>query len=112
MPESIKGISVFFMLCGIIAIWGGHDLFVKNTESRVVNLLAYWGGYSFFVYCFHEPVFNIIKKIGLNILGMSDVTIIILYLVNPIIMYALSVLVARVIQRITPILYKLATGGR
>lgn len=112
MPESIKGISVFFMLCGVIAIWGGHDLLVKDCDSKTINFMIKLGGYSFFVYCFHEPVFNIIKKVGLNILGINDITIIVLYLINPIIMYAFSVLIAKLIQYVTPRLYKIVTGGR
>ena len=68
--------------------------------------------YSFFIYLFHEPVFNIIKKLGLKILGISNSSLIILYFVNPLIMAVLSVSVAWALKKYLPKIYSIVVGGR
>ena len=112
VEELIPGSGVLFMLCGVIAIWGGYDLLIKNEDSKLVNKLAFGGGYSFFVYCFHEPVLNIIKKVGLKVLGASDVSLTILYVVNPLVMCAIAILLAMMLQRYIPKIYSILMGGR
>jgi len=112
LPDLIKGISVLFMLCGVIAIWGGYDMIVKNENAKVTSFLAKLGTYSFFVYCFHEPVLNIIKKVGLKVAGCNDASLIVLYLACPIVMYCVAVLVAVLLKRYVPKVYAVLTGGR
>jgi len=75
-------------------------------------LWKYICGYSFFIYCFHEPAFNIIKKLALTIYGTSEKVLIFFYLINPWIMVAIAVITAKMLQRMTPRIYKTLTGGR
>lgn len=108
----VPGSAVFFMLCGVIAIWCGYDLLIKNDDSILINKLVYGGGYSFFIYCFHEPFLNIIKKLGLKILGVSDVSLTILYIVNPLIMCAIAIIFAIIMKSFFPKVYSILVGGR
>ena len=108
----LPGSAIFFMLCGVLSIWGGYDVLFTKVDSRIASIMAKLGKYSFFVYCFHEPVLNIIKKVGLGVIGASNANLIVLYLINPIVMYALTFGIAKVLQNNIPKLYSVLTGGR
>lgn len=108
----LKGTDLVVELCGLIAIWRLYDVVVKTETSPIIQKLAAWGGYSFFIYLFHEPVFNIIKKIGLKILGVHEWSLIMLYLVCPIIMASIAIVVGKAMQRYIPKTYSILVGGR
>ena len=98
---------------GIFAIWGLYDIvFTMIGHSRLTNLMLKMSAYSFFIYLFHEPVFNIIKKMGLKIFGISNSSLIILYFVNPLIMAVLAVSVAWALKKYLPKIYSILVGGR
>lgn len=101
-------IIVFFPL---LAIWGGYDLFVKSTyiPSRYMKMMV---GYTFFIFLFHEPFFNIIKKVGLIILGVGEWQLVLLYLINPLILLLVMIPAGILIKRILPGFYKVLVGGR
>lgn len=100
-------------LCGIITVSRLYD-WIASSQSLTSKLtpLNSLLGYSFFSYLFHEPVFNIIKKIGLKVLGVHEWSFILLYFVNPLIMCTLAILVAKVLQRFVPKVYSVLVGGR
>lgn len=98
-------------LCGCIVVWKGYD-WVSSFKLLNIKPLNSYLGYSFFIYLFHEPVFNIIKKIGLKVLGVHEWSLIILYLVNPLIMCVVAIMVAKLLQRLTPKVYSILVGGR
>lgn len=106
-----KYISQLTSIVFMTAVWGGYDLFVKK-DHKINKCLSYAMSYTFFIFLFHEPVFNIIKKIGLRILGVGDAQLIVLYLINPMIMVGISVCVGYILQRVTPKLYSISVGGR
>lgn len=100
-------------LCGLYLVWVIYDLLAKGKVS--LTTVAPWKwicGYSFFIYLFHEPTFNIIKKLSLAITGVNEISVIALYYINPWIMVAVAILVARIMQRIIPSVYRVLTGGR
>lgn len=103
-------------LCGCIVVWKGYDWIVSkdsiNHKPLTINLLTPYLGYSFFIYLFHEPAFNIIKKIGLKAFGEHEWSLIILYMINPLIMCAVAIVVAKVLQRYIPKTYSILVGGR
>ncbi len=105
-------VEVSINLIGIYLIWYGYDLIVKGKNIANKGLWKYVCGYSFFIYCFHEPTFNIIKKLALYIGGANESALILAYLINPLIMVAVSICVAKILQHISPRTYKLLTGGR
>lgn len=105
--------GILSVLAGMISIWKIYDLF--GVKPKVVSAMAHLKpllGYSFFVYLFHEPAFNIIKKIGIRVLGTGDAALIGLFLINPLLMFAVSVAVAKMLQKLIPRVYFVLVGGR
>ena len=105
-------LSAFSNLTGLYALWHLYDLLVKGHIISNRGIWKYLCGYSFFIYCFHEPAFNIIKKLPVTIFGDSPVVLTFFYLVNPWIMVGVAVIIAQLLQRAVPGLYKTLTGGR
>lgn len=99
-------------LLGLYLLWSFYDMFARGRCFANRGLWKYICGYSFFIYCFHEPAFNIIKKLALTIYGTSEKVLIFFYLINPWIMVAIAVITAKMLQRMTPRIYKTLTGGR
>jgi len=98
---------------GIISMWGMYDIVNRNEcPGKLSDILSFISKYSFFIYLFHEPVFNIIKKLSLILIGVHEWSLILLYLINPIIMCALALVVAKVFQNYMPRLYSVLVGGR
>lgn len=115
VPESIWQQYLFLLanLCGVIVIWKGYDsIMTKKVGGFLIDKVTPLLGYSFFIYLFHEPAFNIIKKLGLKVLGVHEWSLILLYLINPLIMCAMAIAVAKVLQRLLPKTYSILVGGR
>lgn len=104
--SSIQGIV------GIIAVWRGYDYLAKGKSYTNNKWLSAMCGYSFFVYLFHEPVFNIVKKIPIRLLGDTEPVVIVLFLINPFIMYFVAVFFAKLLQKTLPKVYSILVGGR
>lgn len=98
-------------LFSVAAIWGLYNHFVKGDYKLSVSLNRMMS-YTFFIYLFHEPIFNIVKKLGLKILGENEVSLTILFMLNPFIIVALSTVVGMVFQKLFPRLYNVCVGGR
>lgn len=99
--------------CGILSVWGLYDrVIASKSSSRSSIVLTTVSRYSFFIFLFHEPVFNIIKKLSLVGLGVSNVSLIICYFINPVIMVLLSIGIAFLIKTYQPKLYGVIVGGR
>ncbi len=95
----------------IAAIWGLYNLVVsRNYKFSVrMNIIL---KYTFFIYLFHEPAFNIIKKIGLKVLGIHEYSLIVLYMINPILMLIIAIGVGMLFQKLLPKTYSICVGGR
>lgn len=104
-------ISQLSMLVFMVAIWGGYDMIVQKDYMPSKWFLCALD-YSFFIYLFHEPAFNIVKKLGLKILGVGNVQLVLLYIVNPLIMVGIAVGVGCIFKCIMPKIYNVLTGGR
>lgn len=99
-------------LCGCVVVWKGYDWLASLKLFPNSKPLTPYLGYSFFIYLFHEPTINIIKKLGLKVLGEHEWSMILLYSVNPLIMCAIAIIVAKILQKYLPLTYRLLTGGR
>lgn len=111
--EESRYLGAFNGLCGCVVLWKGYDRIVNNHPMLPSNpILQKYLGYSFFIFLFHEPVFNIIKKLGLKLLGIHEWSLILLYFINPFIMCLLAIGVAKVLQRYIPKVYYVLVGGR
>lgn len=102
----------FVNFSGIFAVWGIFDILYRNELHEILEKCIIVSNYSFFIYLFHEPVFNIIKKVNLIIFGANECSLVILYFINPILMVLISILVAMSLKRIIPRIYSIAVGGR
>lgn len=97
---------------GVITIWRLYDFIAKG---RCIDKTSIWSGligYSFFIYLFHEPVFNIIKKVPIRVFGDSELIVMFFFLINPIIMSFVAIGVAKSLQKIMPKVYSVLVGGR
>lgn len=113
LPEYICNyISFFTTFCGVLSIWGLYDLicsYHKLAENKFILEIV---SFSFFIYLFHEPTFNILKKLTISIFGAGEISLIIFYLLNPWIMIAVAIGIGIVLKKSTPKVYNLLTGGR
>lgn len=105
-------VMAFINIVCLYVIWNLYDIFAHGKCLKNKGIFKYICGYSFFIYCFHEPTFNIIKKLALAICGVSGFTVTLFYLLNPWIMVFVSVFVAKLLNRFTPRVYAILTGGR
>lgn len=114
IPSCFGVIGLVKQLACIYFVWIVYD---KIAQGRCLSEQGVWRhicGYSFFIYCFHEPAFNIIKKLGVVVLGSSEPVLIVLYLINPLIMVAIAIIIAKTMLHIKPLVYVYVflTGGR
>jgi len=99
------------ILLGILAIWFLYDNLLKNIDissTRIYNLFQY----TFFIYAFHEPIITIVKKSLYFILGTTELSSFLIYLLAPTITLFFSIIVASYLKNISPALYKIITGKR
>ena len=99
-------------LLGVITIWKGYDLVYKYKSFFNREILKVCCGFTFFIYLFHEPAFNIIKKVGLRIFGCNEISLGALYLINPLIMVAIAILIGLFFKRYLFKIYSISVGGR
>lgn len=99
-------------ILGLVAFWGLYDIVMDNNADEESSIFNSFIGYSFFIYLFHEPSFNIIKKLALKLTGVNDVSLTILYLVNPLVMCLIAISVAKILENMVPSIYRISVGGR
>ena len=110
--ESTRLVGMLVNLLGIFLVWTLYDVLARGRCLANSGIWKYICGYSFFIYCFHEPAFNIIKKLALVIFGVSEPVLILFYFVNPWLMVFMAIGVAKLMQRWVPRVYTILTGGR
>jgi surface polysaccharide O-acyltransferase-like enzyme len=110
--ESIPFVEMTVNLIGLYVMWSLYDIFARGKCPASKGLWKYICGYSFFIYCFHEPTFNVVKKLALAVCGTSQPVLIFFYYLNPLMMIIIAVLTAKLLQCMTPRIYKILTGGR
>lgn len=98
---------------GIFFVWNLYDC-LHNSFSvlNIKNTLLLLSRYSFFVYVFHEPTFNVVKKITLRLVGVGETQIIVLYFLNPIAMCIIAMGIGMLFHRTIPKVYGICVGGR
>lgn len=96
----------------LYAVWALYDVLARGRCPAQTGVWGWVCGYSFFIYCAHEPAFNIIKKLALALFGQSEAVLITFYYLNPLLLVACLVVVAKGLQRLTPRAYRVLTGGR
>lgn len=115
LPEHFAGeeyLSIFFSICGMITIWRGYDYLARTTRIERSSFLLSLTNYSFFIYLFHEPTLFIIMQLGKKLLGVNDMSLTLLYLINPILIICLGIVLAKGIKAISLSFYSVLVGGR
>jgi len=100
------------IIIGIIFTWITYDYFYNGISSSFNFLEKYFFPFSFFVFLFHEPVLTIIVKILIMMLGSSNSASILIYFISPVATVFTCLILAIIIRRYIPPLYKILTGGR
>jgi surface polysaccharide O-acyltransferase-like enzyme len=96
----------FCIFFGIISMWFQYD-FYKTWDK-----CSKFTHYTFFIYVFHEPILTIFKKALLRIMGVSEFSNLIVYLIAPILTIIFSIIIARVLKKLSNPIYKIITGSR
>lgn len=110
--DLINYTELILNLGAVVFIWKTYDIIAKcriALDNKFWNLIA---GYTFFIYLFHEPTFNIIKKIPVRLVGSESFILVFFFLINPIILVVGSVLLAKLLKKLIPPIYNVAVGGR
>lgn len=106
---SLVQIDNMAIVMGIATVWFGYDVV---SQSSLMKLLFLGTPFTFFIYVAHEPLLEIIKRIGVDVLGRSDASFAVLY-VGTIGMTLLLTLGCGYVLRIyAPSLYRFLVGGR
>lgn len=105
-------ISFFTTLCGVISVWGLYDMLFDYNRLTKSSFILEIANFSFFIYLFHEPAFNILKKLSITVFGSNEISLIIFYIINPWIMIAIALSIGFMLKKLTPNIYSILTGGR
>ena len=96
-------------LSGMVVFWNLYDK--TPLMNRISNKSIV--GYTFFLYCFHEPFFlEAVKKYSIVLLGESNLSLTVLYLVNPIVSILVIYWLAVSLKCVMPKVYTILSGGR
>lgn len=99
------------ILFGIISVWLFYDIrFRKRDISQTKFYLLFQ--YTFFLYAFHEPMLTILKKAFYFILGQSELSSFLIYILAPFITIIVCILTGYFLKQRLPKFYLLLTGGR
>jgi len=96
------------IVTGILAVWSCYD----HIDHAQVTKYSVAFGYTFIIFVFHEPVLTILIKGMFFVLGKTNLSSILIYILAPLIAIAISVTVRFVLMKHAPRFYKIATGGR
>lgn len=94
------------ILLGVIGIWKGSDCVCTFTSIKSIL------HYTFFVYCSHIPLLNIVKTIIHPRLLESSIGCTLGFLLSPIITISICLIAGKLLQSISPSVYRILSGGR
>lgn len=93
-----------------IAFWFVFTTKIKG--ERIRRILLFISGYSFSIYLFHEMNLFVLRKLLTKVLPHTSFFAAFLYLGMPVIIISFCLVLSRLLERFTPRLYALVTGGR
>lgn len=97
------------ILLGIPAIWSVYDHI--DNQQLVAKCSALFG-YTFIIFIFHEPLLTMLKKGMFFWWGKTDITMLVIYVIAPVIAIVISIFFRYVMRRHVPRIYNFATGYR
>ena len=93
------------ILCGIVAFW----VFLDYVKCMIIDKFL---SYSFIIYVLHFYMIKIMKVGIAKLFYGNDIVSMLSFLFLPLICVLLIILLAKVMERIVPVFYKISTGGR
>lgn len=96
------------IVVGILAVWSCYD----HIDHAFVSKHSMAFGYTFIIFVFHEPLLTILIKGMFFLLGKTNLSSLLIYIVAPLIAIAISMTVRFVLMKHAPRFYHIATGGR
>ncbi len=106
--DALRSIHKMSILSGMLTLWYGYDYFPAKIRFPFYK----WASYSFFIYLVHEPLLSIFKKLLFIFTGHTQWAFMLNYFAAPFITVIASLVVARLMIKHTPLLYKTLSGGR
>lgn len=103
-----NALSKVGILIGIMSVWSFYD----HVDHRRVAKYSSLFGYSFFIFVFHEPLLTILKKGLFFLLGKTNFSSLLIYLVAPLTTIGICMLLSYFLRSRTPRFYNFTTGGR
>jgi uncharacterized phage infection (PIP) family protein YhgE len=107
----ISTLSKINILAGILSFWFLYDRVFKNSDVSATKYYSLFQ-YTFILYAFHEPLLLIIQKILYFLIGKTEFSSFLIYIVAPIIGIIICIISGFYIQKWFPKFYYLITGGR
>jgi hypothetical protein len=98
------------MCLAMAAVWFGYETYLRPLEGRRLVMLLL--PFSFFIFAAQEPLLTILKRVGLHVIGSSDVDMLIVYFASALATLVIVVAVAALVRRYLPTPYAWLTGGR
>lgn len=99
------------ILVGIFGIWAFYDFVFEKSKIFKGRFFSF-ASMSFFVYAFHEPLLEIIKVVFYRIIGKSQLSMLCIYIISPILIISISIALGIYLKRFLPNFFKVITGGR
>jgi len=106
--RQLHHLAVFW---GLVAVWVGYDLLVKDQDVREFSIYPLTR-FSFFLYVSHEPLLTVVKKTLFMLPGHGALKALMVYFVAPTITIATCFAMADLLLRHVPGVFGILTGGR
>ncbi len=94
---------------GLSAIWFGYDV-LQIDDKR--SLVLPFTSFTFFIYASHEPLLEILKRIGFDFARRSEFTQLFLYFLTIIVTLGIVFLIGNFVRRYAFKVYMFLVGGR
>ncbi len=105
LPFTAILIGKVSIIIGLIFIW----FLPSFTNFSSLNTLI---PYTFWIYLAHEPLLTIFKKGAFSLYGEQWFVPLTLYFIAPIVVLIVVILLAIIVKRVSPDIYKLLIGNR
>ncbi len=94
---------------GICALWFGYDMIAKLRCLSTISLLT---PFTFFIFVSHEPLLELVKRIGVDFVGRSENALFILYCGSIVVTLCITIGLGFLLRRFTSKLFVFLVGGR
>lgn len=97
------------IVMGIATIWFGYDVVMTITIPSWLTKLT---PFTFFIYVSHEPLLEVLKRIGVGCTGHSDYALMALYILTIGMTLVIMIACGYLLRKFVSPLFHVLTGGR